>query len=79
MGSSRDTDVLNSWTVEGNGDDNGGAWVDVHGLCAGDRKIGKEEYDSRCDYASPTQKCGYSCKYHVLYKYTILFGKIENL
>jgi len=50
------------WSVVGNGQYEA-AYVDGHGMFAADELYAADEYDARCDYASPTEPCDYSCKY----------------
>ena len=38
-------------------------WTDTHGLNAVDLRYGPDEYNDRCDYASPDGICSYSCQY----------------
>ena len=49
------------WRVVGNGLNE--AWVDANGLYSVDAKVASDDYDQRCDFASPTAPCGHSCAY----------------
>mmetsp|Transcript_4626 Transcript_4626/g.8141 ORF Transcript_4626/g.8141 Transcript_4626/m.8141 type:complete len:2389 (-) Transcript_4626:34-7200(-) len=54
--------VTNGWSVVGNREGDV-AWVDYHGMFGSDGLFAENEYDERCDLASPAAPCTYSCEY----------------